>query len=309
MSGRRDVFPLVPRQRLLGLSFGVIHGVRRGLGTDVAGSRPYRPGDDRDSIDWAATARLSAARSSDEFVVRENFADDAPRVIIVVDRRPEMALSSPDVPWLRKHEALRVAAGLIADSVAEARGLVGYLDLAEGADTPFWRPPSSNREPWSIRERHLQHPTYLAPEDNLTLALEFLEGHRRAVPGGSFLFIISDFLVSPDREVWERAIEHRWDIVPLVIQDPIWEQSFPPVDGIVVPLTGADGRVRLVRLRDGESAERRREHEQRRAELLDGFYELGIEPISLSSSDRDHVLAAFLAWAAGRELEHGRNWR
>jgi hypothetical protein len=309
VSGRRDVFPLVPRQRLLGLSFGVIHGIRRGLGTDVAGSRPYRPGDDRDSIDWAATARLSSARQRDEFVVRENFADDAPRVVIVVDRRAEMALSSPDVPWLRKHEALRTAARLIADSVAEARGLVGYLDFAEGADAPFWRPPSSNREPWALRDRDLGQSVYTAPDDNLTLALEFLEGHRRAVPGGTFLFVISDFLVSPPREVWEHAIEHRWDVVPVVIQDPLWEQSFPPVDGIVVPLTGADGRVRLVRLRAGESEERRREHEQRRADLIDGFLDLGIDPVSLSASDHDHVLAAMLDWAAGRELEHGRNWR
>lgn len=309
MSGRRDVFPLVPRQRLLGLSFGVIHGIRRGVGTDVAGSRPYRPGDDRDAIDWAATARLSAARASDEFVVREHYADDAPRVVIVVDRRPEMALSSPDVPWLRKHEALRTAARLIADSVAEARGLVGYLDLADGADAPFWRPPSSNRELWSIRDEHLRHATYSASEDNLALALEFLEGHRRAVPGGTFLFVISDFLVSPPLDAWERAIEHRWDVVPVVIQDPLWEQSFPPVDGIVVPLTGADGRVRLVRLRAGESAERRREHEQRRADLVGGFLDLGVDPVLISASDHDHVLAALLDWAAGRELEHGRNWR
>lgn len=306
---RRDAFPLVPRRRLLGLSFGAFHGTRRGIGTDVAGSRPYRPGDDRDAIDWAATARLSAARAADEFVVREHYADDAPRVVIVVDRRPEMALSSPDVPWLRKHEALRKAASLIADSAAEARGLVGYLDLADGADVPFWRPPSSSREPWSIRERHQVNPTYMAPEDNVALALEFLETHRRAVPGGSFVFVLSDFLVSPTREEWERAVEHRWDIVPVVIQDPLWEQSFPPVDGIVVPLTGADGRVRLVRLRAGESADRRREHEQRRAELLGGFVDLGIEPVTLSASDHDHVLSAFLAWGANRELDHGRGWR
>ena len=44
-----------------------------------------------DSIDWAASARLSSARGTDEFVVRERFADEAPRVIIVCDRRPEMA--------------------------------------------------------------------------------------------------------------------------------------------------------------------------------------------------------------------------
>jgi uncharacterized protein (DUF58 family) len=78
MSSRGLVFPLVPRRRLLGLTFGAIHGARRGIGADVAGSRPYQPGDDRDSIDWAATARLSSARDTDEFVVREHYADEAP---------------------------------------------------------------------------------------------------------------------------------------------------------------------------------------------------------------------------------------
>ena len=309
MSGRGATFPLVPRRRLLGLAFGAIHGARRGIGTDVAGSRPYRPGDDRDAIDWAASARVSSARGVDEFIVREHYADDAPRVVIVVDRRPEMALSSPDVPWLRKDEALRTAATLIAGSVAEARGLVGYLDFAEGPDLPFWRPPSSSREGWSIRERHLQHPSYLAPDDNLTLALEFLEGHRRSVPGGTFVFILSDFLVSPPRDVWERVVEHRWDIVPVVVQDPLWEQSFPPVDGILIPLAGADGRVRLVRLRAGESDERRRAHEERHEELVGGFLDLGFESVPVSSSDHDHVLASFLEWAADREFEHGRGWR
>lgn len=309
MSVRDSVFPLVPRRRLLGLAFGTMPGVRRGVGSDVAGSRPYLRGDDVEAIDWSASARASSARGTDEFVVREHFADDAPRVVIVVDRRPEMALASPDVPWLRKREALRVAGELIADSVAEARGLCGYLDLAEGAHAPFWRPPSSSREPWSIRERHLQHPVYDAPENTLELALDFLEGHRRSVPAGTFLFVLSDFLVPPPREVWERVVEHRWDIVPVVVQDPLWEQSFPAVDGIVVPLTGADGRVKLVRLRPGESEQRRLAHEARRQNLLEAFAELGIEPVLLSSSNREHVLSALLGWAVDREFAHGRGWR
>ena len=70
MPGADLTFPLVPRRRLIGLSFGGMHSARRGTGSDVAGSRPYRPGDDVDSIDWAASARLSSVRDSDEFVVR-----------------------------------------------------------------------------------------------------------------------------------------------------------------------------------------------------------------------------------------------
>ena len=54
-------FPLVPRGRLIGLSFGTMRSFRRGTGSDVVDSRPYRRGDDVHSIDWAASARRSAA--------------------------------------------------------------------------------------------------------------------------------------------------------------------------------------------------------------------------------------------------------
>jgi uncharacterized protein (DUF58 family) len=306
MSSRGLVFPLVPRRRLLGLTFGAIHGARRGIGVDVAGSRPYQPGDDRDSIDWAATARLSSARDTDEFVVREHYADEAPRVVIVADRRPDMALCSSELPWLRKDEAMRVASELIADSAADARGLVGYLDFAEGDPEPFWRPPASQTEHWAIQDRHLHHPTFNAPDDNIEQALDFLASHRRSVPPGTFLFVLSDFIVNPSREAWEAAVDRHWDIVPVVIQDPLWEQSFPPLDAIVLPLAGPDGRRRLVRLRPGESEEVRLEHERRREALLSGFQAMGMHPILISSTDTEAVYDGFLTWASEREFARGR---
>jgi uncharacterized protein (DUF58 family) len=61
-----------------------------------------------DAIDWAASARLSTARNSDEFLVRERFAEEAPRVVIVCDRRPNMAHYSSTFPWLDKPLAMRV---------------------------------------------------------------------------------------------------------------------------------------------------------------------------------------------------------
>ena len=94
---------------------------RAGIG--VAGSRPYRRGDAMRGIDWAASARLSAARSEDAFIVRERFADESPGVVVISDRRPAMALCPPDLPWLEqvRHDAdggtpdrveLRAAAGV-----------------------------------------------------------------------------------------------------------------------------------------------------------------------------------------------------
>ena len=95
-------FPLVLRRRHVGLAFGATPSSRRGPGSDVAGSRPYRRGDAMRGIDWAASARLSAARSEDAFIVRERFADESPRVVVVADRRPAMALCPPELPWLEQ---------------------------------------------------------------------------------------------------------------------------------------------------------------------------------------------------------------
>ena len=87
MPGGRAVFPLVPTTRLIGLAFGAVESVRRGRGSDVAGARPYVRGDAVQGIDWKASARLSSARGSDEFVVLERHAEEAPRVVVVCDRR------------------------------------------------------------------------------------------------------------------------------------------------------------------------------------------------------------------------------
>src|SRR5919202_5465883 len=144
MPAAEPTFPLVLRRRLIGLAYGAMHSARRGMGSDVAGSRPYRPGDDIDAIDWAASARLSTARGSDEFVVREHFADEAPRVVLFCDRRPALAAMRPPLPWLDKARVLDAATNLISNSALASRSFIGYLDFADGA--PFWRAPRTQAE-------------------------------------------------------------------------------------------------------------------------------------------------------------------
>jgi uncharacterized protein (DUF58 family) len=300
-------FPLIPRRRLVGLAFGAMHSARRGPGSDIAGSRPYLPGDDVDQIDWAASARLSAARSSDEFVVRERFADEAPRVVVVCDRRPEMELFPDELPWLSKKQAMREATDIVAESAIKARGFIGYLDFASGE--PFWRPPGSRAELYHVKERHLEWPQFEAPQDTLAQAFEFLGRLRSSMPAGTFVFVVSDFLAPPPVEVWADAVERRWDVVPVVVQDPVWEQSFPPVGSVLVPVVEpGTARLKLIRLSDDEVAARRVAHEERYASLLDGFRRLGLEPIRVSSADPEDVHNAFLEWADERNYARGRGW-
>jgi len=207
-------FPLIPRRRVLGLPFGGLHSLRRGLGSDVAGSRPYQPGDDVDKIDWYASARISLARGSEEFVVREHFADEAPRVVVLSDRRPSMSVFPEGWPWLNKPEAIRNAVTLIGSSATAARGLLGYFDEAEG--DPYWHPPRSTH---AYGAPELDR-SFGAPEDTLQRGLRHLAEHKRGLPAGTFVFIVSDFLVAPTRDEWLDALERRFEIVPVIVQDP-----------------------------------------------------------------------------------------
>ena len=303
MSAVEQIFPLVPRRPLLGVSYAAMRSARRGVGTDVAGSRAYAPGDDVDTIDWAASARLSSASGLDEFIVRERYAEEAPWVGVLADRRPSMALYDDPFPWLRKWEALEHAVTIILRSALAARSLPAYLDFGDGE--PYWRAPRSRRDLWEGKERA----RFEAPEDSLDQGLERLTLQRPALPLGSFVFVLSDFLAPPSRDAWLDAVERGWDVIAVVIQDPTWERSFPDVSGIAVPFAdvGAHetGRVRLGRR---EVAERRAEHEGRYAELLETFEQLGVDPLVLERSDGPGVHAAFIDWAERRLAERGRWW-
>jgi len=298
-------FSLVPRRRLIGLAFGAMQSARRGTGSDVAGSRPYLPGDDVDAIDWAGSAKLSAARGQDEFIVRERYADEAPYVVCVCDRRPEMAHMGAHLPWLSKPAAMRVALGLVESAVVNARGFIGYLDFASG--DPYWAPPTSVRAAPALGGVDARRDEYRAPPRSIARALRHLTEHRRVLPAGSFVFLFSDFLEPLTVEDWLAASESRWDIVPVLIQDPVWEQSFPDVSGIAFPFADPrTGRTTHVRLTSAEVSERRERNERRLQVLLDGLRDLAIEPILVSDDEPDRVLQAFAGWTDQRLAETGR---
>jgi uncharacterized protein (DUF58 family) len=297
-------FPLVARGRIVGLAYGSMRSLRRGGGSDVAGSRPYVLGDDIDEIDWAASARLSSARGTDEFVVREEYAEEAPRVVIVSDRRPEMRLAVPGANAFRKDRAQRAAIDLIRASAIEAHGFVGYLDFGDGEGEPFWLPPAT-QSLWEYEDREDDGTSFDAPRANVADALEFLIAHPRSVPAGTFVFLLSDFLAPVPRETWLRAQEQRLDVIPVLLQDPVWERSFPPVDTFVMRVADARLRSEDIWLRPREVRARRRENEERWRALLAELADLGLEPIVVNAPDEQTLLEAFLGWAEEREAALG----
>jgi uncharacterized protein (DUF58 family) len=299
-SAGRTVFPLVPRYRLTGLPFGSARSTRKGRGSDLAGFRAYVPGDPISTIDWRASARLSSARGDDEFIVRERFADEAPHVVVLVDRRPSLSLYPDWSPWLAKREAARAATEAIVASTLAARGAVGYLDYAGGTDGPFWISPRGRSPLESIDER-MRTAEFDAGADSLARGIEYLSRSAVSLGAGSFVFVVSDFLEPPRRELWLRAIARRWELVPVVIQDPIWEQTFPSIGPVVMPVADPrDGAVLEVRFSRSEARAERARRERARSELLAVFASLGADPVLIDRSDQDSVERAFLAWAERR---------
>jgi hypothetical protein len=121
------------------------------------------------------------------------------------------------------------------------------------------------------------------------------------LPRGSFGFVVSDFLEPPAESFWLDALERQLDPVPVVVQDPIWERSFPEAGGVVLPVASAGGgRVHPVRLSRREAAERRRTNEERFDRLLHGLLALELDPVVLTSSADAHILDAFVAWSSAR---------
>jgi uncharacterized protein (DUF58 family) len=255
-------FELVPRRRFTGAPFGHRRSVRRGAGDEVAGTRPYRPGDQRSHIHWPASARLSAARGTDEFVVREYYADEAPRVAIVQDRRPGMAINVAPLPWLDKRAAVAAAVELIAASAA--------AELA-----PVVHPAAAK----SVRH-----------------ALEELR-----LPAGSFVFVLSDFLVDVPTALWLRLRSRGLDVVPVVVQDPTWEQSFPELSGVVLPIRDPEtGRTANLYVGGRDARARKAANEERRTTLLARFRRLGFDPVLVDTDDPSRIGTAFTRWADRR---------
>jgi|1186.fasta_scaffold19266_2 uncharacterized protein (DUF58 family) len=282
-------FPLIPKRRFAGVQFGRRRSSRRGDGDEIAGTRPYRPGDLTARIHWPASARLSEARGMDEFVVREFFAEQAPRVALVVDRRPAMAINAPPSPWLDKRGAVESVVRLVQASAAAEHGELAYAD-------------ATLRRPVWLRGTKRLEGAYAAGESALRLPLESLCRNAALLPTGSFVFVISDFLPPVPPRVWLRLRAQRWDVTPVVVQDPVWEQTFPRAGGVTLPVVDpATGRIQDVWLSPRAARERAAANERRLDGTLGRFRRLGFDPVVIDTNDEREISARFNAWADRRK--------
>ena len=98
--------------------------------------------------------------------------------------------------------------------------------------------------------------------------------------------------------------------MPVVVQDPVWEQSFPPVGGLVVPFADPSrGRLRKVRLTRREAEVRRAANEARLEQLLADFRSFGLDTVVVGDASPDAVLTQFTTWAEARLASRRGEWR
>jgi hypothetical protein len=92
----------------------------------------------------------------------------------------------------------------------------------------------------------------------------------------------------------------------VIVQDPLWERTFPDVGGISVPYADPrSGRIVPVHLTRREAHAIRAEHDGRWERLVRGFRSLGIESVAVHTHDLGAMLDAFLRWADLRLMWRG----
>ncbi len=250
-------------------------------------------------IDWAASARLSAARGTDEFVVREYLAQEAPR--------PRSRRPPPVARPLRAGDAVARQAGgrgsaaeAIAASAVDALGEVAYLDHATPDGRGFWLPPAGRRRIADIRARLGTAPFTAPPARARARAPGAAPPRPRPAAGQLRLRPLRLPRRRSARRSGRGCARCAGTSCRSIVQDPTWEQSFPDVHGVVVafadPATGAVAPTRFTR--PGGAATSRASTSSGSTATLRTFRHLGFDPVVVGSED---AFAPLAAWAARRQ--------
>ncbi|MEU6024866.1 DUF58 domain-containing protein [Micromonospora sp. NPDC047134] len=259
MSADPVLTELTPDQRLRRLELtvtrrldGLLHGEHRGLlpgpGSEPAGSREYRPGEDEvRRMDWAVTARTTVPH------VREVDADRELTTWLLVDASPSMEYGTAE---LDKRELAVAAVATIGFLTAGSGNRLGAQVL-----TPY----GLHRVPARGGRSHLVglmrgllaaprqgvNPPARPPGEEVDLAAGLAAVHRTANRRG-LVVVISDFLDGlPDDPRspadWERPLRRlgvRHQVLAVEVVDPR-ELELPDVGLITLtdPETGARREV------------------------------------------------------------------
>jgi uncharacterized protein (DUF58 family) len=212
----------------------------RAEGREFESLREYRPGDDRRSIDWKATARRGKP------FVRQHQPERNQQVILLLDCGRHMA---GEVDGRRKLDHAVDATLRLAKVALDQGDLVGVL--AFGKDVKRWLPPRKGAEQLRAIAQALYQVEAVLEESNYGAAMDqaFARGSRR-----SLVIVLTDLL---DEETASSLLLRTRKLVPrhlpmiVSLQD---EAVHRVATAVPASATAAYERVVAARMeRDGEA--------------------------------------------------------
>lgn len=265
-------------RRLDGMLAGDFVTSLPGPGGEMAGSRPYGPGDDARRIDWSLTARSLDAH------VRTTEADRELETSVIVDRSPSLDFGTA------RCEKREVALGaLAAFGFLTVRGGNRLGVTISGGASLVQFPPRAGRRALlgALSAVYDTTRSENPPGPGADLAAGLTRAERTQRRRGQVV-VISDFL---DRADWERPLQrlaHRHGVIAVQVTDPR-EFDLPPV-GLLSVVDAETGRRLHVQTDAPGLRERYREAaRQRHEEIRRTIAKAGSDHLVLST-DRDWVL-------------------
>jgi uncharacterized protein (DUF58 family) len=269
-------------RRIDGLLAGEHRTAALGMGTELAQSREWEPGDDVRLIDWNATAR------SNEVQVRVDVAERALTSWVLLDVSPSMRFGTADRRKWDVAEGVAVATGHLASRRGNRIGIATF----GGAKSLLLRPRQGRVGLLAVLLAVRREPeTERVGPTSVGSALTQV---ARVARQRSLVVIVSDFRGPRDLRSPLLHVASRHAVVAVEIRDPR-EQALPNVGHIwlVDPETGrklhVDTGRRRVRERFAEAAA------EDRASLERELASLGVPHLALSTEgDWLRPFAAFV---------------
>ena len=242
----------------------------RGQGLDFDDFREYRAGDEPRFIDWKVTARTGTP------YVRTFHEEREQVLLLAVDVSGSMNYASAGAADTKREFAAQIAA-VLAYSAALNGDKVGLL--LYGHKPHFYLPPAKGmKQCQRIVREILSSPVCGADDTMENVAAEILRTQRKS----AMVFLISDFLTSPDKQAIGK-LNFRHELIPVRINDPA-ELELPAAGRISVcdPETG---ELFIADLRDSHLRQAHQKAMQaHRVEWMRVFNQLGIDSIDLQTT-------------------------
>jgi len=235
---------LMITRRLDGLLHGQYLGLLPGIGSEPAGSREYRAGEDEvRRMDWAVTARTAVPH------VRTVDADRELATWVLVDATASMDFGTADY---EKRELAVAAVAAVGFLTAGAGNRLG-THLLTGDGVRRFPARGGRTHLLGMLRTLLAVPRGRPATDPVPLA-EAIDGLHRAVVRRGLVVIVSDFLdgldedgLGPAAPAWEqplRRLATRHQVLAVRVTDPR-EQELPDV-GLLTLVDPETGRRREV---------------------------------------------------------------